>query len=418
MGCDSRHDCQPVSNIGCVNMKIDSCANADWLHWPEVRTLIDLVGEKNIRVVGGAIRDYLRGEHVSDVDFATLLLPQEVTMLLQENNIRVIPTGIEHGTVTAVMGDHRFEITTLRRDVATDGRRAVVAFSDNWKDDAARRDFTINALYADASGVIYDYFGGLSDLAEKRIRFIGEAAERITEDSLRILRFFRFHGRLADAIADKASLDACEKLTRMQSSLSRERVRDEIMKILQLPNPVSTIALMLKHSILVPILPGLTNLDNLRIICERQNSIGIVDEFQRLAALTANPSAVMLKMTQRLRLSTRQSNRLVAMTDSIKTDYLSMNLHKQFYLYGTEYVLDRAILNENNPEVLKDIFEQSRLWHKPEMPIKGQKFIDLGVHAGPEISLRLKAFEHEWILADFPSDEASVAALIQKIMTP
>jgi poly(A) polymerase len=399
-------------------MKTDNCAKAEWLHWPEVRTLIDLFGETKIRIVGGAIRDYLLDVHVNDVDFATLLLPEEVTALLQKNNIRVIPTGIEHGTVTAVMGDHRFEITTLRRDVATDGRRAVVAFSDNWKEDAARRDFTINALYADSSGAVYDYFGGLSDLAEKRVRFIGVATERITEDSLRILRFFRFHGRLADAIVDKAGLDACEKLTRMQSSLSRERVRDEILKILQLPNPVSTIALMLKHSILVPTLPDLTNIDNLQKICERQNYIGIIDEFQRLVALTANPSAVMLKMAQRLRLSTRQSNRLVAMVDLVKTDYSSINLRKQFYLRGTEYVLDQAILNEDNPEALKDIFEQSQLWHKPEMPIKGQKFIDLGVRAGPEISQRLKAFEHEWILADFPSDEANIAALIQKAMTP
>src|SRR4051794_10926735 len=208
------------------------------------------------RYVGGAVRDDLLDLPVSDIDLATRIPPLEVMQRLEKAKIKAVPTGIDHGTVTAVSDGHPFEVTTLRRDVSTDGRRATVAFTDDWEEDAARRDFTINALSADpVTGELFDYFGGLADLEQPHIRFIGDPLQRIAEDHLRILRFFRFHARFDAGEPDAAALDACTARTNDLMALSRERIADELLKLLGLPNPARTVRIMLERKILNPVLP-------------------------------------------------------------------------------------------------------------------------------------------------------------------
>ena len=212
--------------------------------------------EGQTRYVGGAVRDDLLDLPVNDVDLATRLQPNDVVSRLEAAKIKAVPTGIDHGTVTAVSDGHPFEITTLRRDVSTDGRRATVAFTDDWKEDAARRDFTINALSADPmTGEIFDYFGGLTDLANRHIRFIGDPLMRIAEDHLRILRFFRFHARFGRGEPDQAALDACAARANDLMALSRERIADELLKLLAVEDPSPTVGIMLQRNILRPVLP-------------------------------------------------------------------------------------------------------------------------------------------------------------------
>src|SRR6476619_45805 len=236
-------------------MKLDA---AKWRSKRGVNRLLDALGadEGLTRFVGGAVRDDLLGLPVNDIDLATRIPPDEVINRLEKARIKAVPTGIDHGTVTAISDGHPFEITTLRRDVSTDGRRATVAFTDDWQEDAARRDFTINALSADPeTGELFDYFGGLADLEQRHIRFIGDPLQRIAEDHLRILRFFRFHARFDAREPDAAALDACTARANDLMALSRERIADELIKLLGTDDPVPTIAIMVERAILRPVLP-------------------------------------------------------------------------------------------------------------------------------------------------------------------
>ena len=228
---------------------------ADWTTRADLGALGRALGVQNMRWVGGAVRDTLLGVAVSDVDCATLHLPDRVIDLCRDAGIRTVPTGIDHGTITAILDSGPVEVTTLRRDVATDGRRATIAFASDWRDDAARRDFTINALYAHPETLeIADYFGGLEDLAARRVRFIGNPRERIAEDHLRILRYFRFQARFGAAL-DSAAEDACADMAGTLKGLSRERIADELLKLLGLPDPHATVARMRALGVLGVILP-------------------------------------------------------------------------------------------------------------------------------------------------------------------
>src|SRR4051794_31063829 len=231
---------------------------AKWRRKRGMKRLLKALGadEGLTRYVGGSIRDDLLGLPVSDIDLATRIAPDDVMRRLENAKIKAVPTGVDHGTVPAVSDGHPFEITTLRRDVSTDGRRATVAFTDDWQEDAARRDFTINALAADPStGELFDYFGGLADLEQRRVRFIGDPLQRIAEDHLRILRFFRFHARFGKGEPDPAALDACTARANDLIALSRERIADELLKLLGLSDPAPTVAVMTERGILRPVLP-------------------------------------------------------------------------------------------------------------------------------------------------------------------
>jgi len=238
-----------------VELRLDA---AKWRKKRGMKRLLDALGADQglTRYVGGAVRDDLLDLPVSDIDLATKIQPGEVVERLEKAKIKAVPTGIDHGTVTAVSAGQPFEITTLRRDVSTDGRRATVAFTDDWREDAARRDFTINALSADPNtGELFDYFGGLADLEHRHIRFIGDPLQRIAEDHLRILRFFRFHARFDAGKPDAAALDACTARARDLMALSRERIADELLKLLEMPDPSRTVAIMLEREILKPSCP-------------------------------------------------------------------------------------------------------------------------------------------------------------------
>ena len=356
-------------------------------------------GEGLTRYVGGAIRDDLLGLPVSDIDLATRIPPDEVMRRLEEARIKAVPTGIDHGTVTAVSDGHPFEITTLRRDVSTDGRRATVAFTDDWKGDAARRDFTINALSADPdTGELFDYFGGLADLEQRHIRFIGDPLQRIAEDHLRILRFFRFHARFDAGEPDAAAIEACTARANDLMGLSRERIADELLKLLAVPDPSPTVEIMLARGILKPVLPEIASsrLGRLKrlIAAERATAID-ADPLRRLAALLPSDPVVAEDVAARLRLSNKAKKRLVCAVGPAKGPPAALA-----YRLGVACAVDRLLLAGHAPQAA-----QMASWHAPRLPISGGQLIKRGLAEGPLVARTLRRIEDIWVEAGFPQGE-------------
>ena len=353
------------------------------------------------RYVGGAVRDDLLGLPISDLDLATRLRPEEVVERLKAAKIKAVPTGIDHGTVTAVSDGQVVEITSLRRDVSTDGRRATIAFTDDWKEDAARRDFTINALSADPkSGEIFDYFGGLEDLDGRHIRFIGDPLQRIAEDHLRILRFFRFHARFGAGAPDTAALDACTARANDLMALSRERIADELLKLLALPDPAPTVEIMLQRDILRPVLPeiGKDRLRDLETLILSERRAGIeADALRRLAALLPRQPHVSEEIAARLRLSNKARKRLAcaAAADLFPSSQVLA------YRVGSECAVDRLLLAGKTTEAAT-----IRGWKPPRLPIGGGALMARGLPEGPIIARTLRAIENKWVEAGFPKDAA------------
>ena len=352
----------------------------------------------HVRYVGGAVRDDLLGLPISDIDLATSLLPDDVIQRLEKARIKAVPTGIAHGTVTAVADGQPVEITTLRSDVSTDGRRATVAFSDDWPSDAARRDFTINALYADPqTGEISDYFDGLDDLKARRVRFIGDPLTRIAEDHLRILRFFRFHARFGSGEPDAAGLAACTSRANDLMALSRERIADELIKILGLDDPTQTIALMIERGILKPVIPEITSAEPLTALVEAEREAGIEPEaLRRLSALLPRDPAIAADVAARLKLSNKARKRLAA---AAETD-LGENPRSLAYWTGKEAAIDRLLLAARSSET-----RALASWAVPRLPISGGQLIKLGVTEGPLVARTLKAIESDWVTEGFPDGE-------------
>jgi len=367
--------------------------DAPWLEREDLAALIAALGVGNARYVGGAVRDTLFGVAVKDIDVATALHPDEVMERLDAAGIRTIPTGIEHGTVTAILPQGGVEITTLRRDVSTDGRRATVMFSDDWREDAARRDFTINALYADPqTRVIEDFFGGLDDLAARRVRFIGDARDRIREDHLRILRYFRFQARFGSYPPDEESENACRDLAATLKGLSRERVGMETMNLLALPDPAPTISRMAELGVLAVILPEAAP-DALTALIQHEASEGQPpDALRRLAALLPPDPTLAAQVASRFRLSGAEKKRLVA---AAKRDEQPGDPRGLAYRLGREQALDRLLIAGADTTALSG-------WEIPQMPMKGGEIVALGVAAGPEVARVLQAVEARWIEEHFP----------------
>jgi poly(A) polymerase len=363
------------------------------------RLLAALGAEQGLtRYVGGAVRDDLLGLPVSDIDLATRIPPDEVIRRLEKARIKAVPTGIDHGTITAVSDGQPFEITTLRRDVSTDGRRATVAFTDDWKEDAARRDFTINALSADPlTGELFDYFGGLADLEQRHIRFIGDPLQRIAEDHLRILRFFRFHARFDSGEADVAGLDACTARAKDLMALSRERIADELLKLLEVPEPSRTVEIMLDRAILKPILPEIEvkRLRDLRALIAAERSAGVPpDALRRLAALLPRREDVADDIGVRLRLSNRARKRLAC---SAAQD-LGSSPEALAYRVGAECAVDRLLLASRPGDAAAIVG-----WHRPRLPISGGQLIKRGLAEGPVVARTLRSIEDQWLEAGFPA---------------
>ncbi|MEA3059595.1 MAG: poly(A) polymerase [Sphingomonadales bacterium] len=353
------------------------------------------------RYVGGAIRDDLLKLPVSDIDLATRIAPEEVMRRLEEAKIKAVPTGIDHGTITAVSDGHPFEITTLRRDVSTDGRRATVAFTDDWQEDAARRDFTINALSADPqTGELFDYFGGLADLEHRHIRFIGDPLQRIAEDHLRILRFFRFHARFDAGEPDTAALEACTARANDLMALSRERIADELLKLLAVADPSGTVRIMLEREILKPVLPEIApeRLDDLKALIAAERTAGIdPDPLRRLAALLPRDGTVAEDVAARLRLSNKARKRLACASGEVG----GVTPEALAYRLGTDCAVDRLLLAGRAQDA-----GAIRHWHAPRLPVTGGALIKRGLPEGPQVAKTLRLIENKWVEAGFPSGEA------------
>jgi poly(A) polymerase len=366
---------------------------AEWTGRADLAALILALGPGTARYVGGAVRDTLLGLPVKDVDLATTLPPRRVMDLLDQAGIKPIPTGIDHGTVTALLPLGAVEITTLRHDVSTDGRRATVRFADDWRQDAARRDFTINALYVDPQTLeISDFFDGIADLQARRVRFIGDARQRIREDHLRILRYFRFQARFGSQPADKEAEQACAELAATLKALSRERIGMETMNLLALPDPAPTVARMAQLGVLAVILPEGNPSALAALVAEEQRQDIPPDPLRRLAALLPPEPSLAEQVAARFRLSGAQKKRLAL---SARREGSPGDARALAYRLGREQALDRLLLAGSDASTLNggDI---------PTFPLKGGDVVARGIKAGPAVARTLREVEDRWVAEGFP----------------
>ncbi len=396
--------------------------DAPWLtEGPLAKLLavLDRDGEE-ARVVGGAVRNVLLGQAPGEIDVATTAVPPEVIGRAGAAGFKPVPTGIEHGTVTLVVDHVPFEVTTLREDVETFGRRAVVRFGRDWRADALRRDFTINALSMTRDGAVHDYAGGLADLRARRVRFIGDAATRIAEDYLRILRFFRFHAAYGEGLPDRAGLDACIRARDGLDRLSRERVRMELVKLLVAPHVVPTLAVMTEAGLLdpvlggVPLLASLSNMTKVESTCRLEPS-----PVRRLGALAVMVTEDAERLWQRLRLSNAEHERLASMADGWWRVAPAGDAAARAVLYrlGPERYVDRVLVAWARSPARDDdadwhaMASLAERWTAPAFPLKAADLMARGVPKGPGLGAALAAAEAAWIAADFPRDRAALAAI-------
>ena len=381
--------------------------DASWRHRAGLATLAEALGAAagEVRYVGGAVRDTLLGLDVSDIDMATVHPPAAVIRRLEAAGIRAVPTGIAHGTVTAISSGTVVEVTTLRRDVATDGRHAVVEATDDWREDAARRDFTINALYADpVTGAVDDWFGGVDDLAAGLVRFIGDPYRRIAEDHLRILRFFRFHARFGSVI-DGAGLAACTDRANDLMALSRERIAAELLKLLVAPGAVPTVALMQDRGIFRPVLPEIdaAGVARLETLAAREAAAEVVpDAIRRLAALI--PAEAAEAVGARLKLSKDDRRRLILATAGPGDE----GPRGLAYRLSPAIAIDRLLLAGEDAATVVG-------WMPPALPVGGGALVARGLAKGPAVAQALRAIEARWVAEGFP-DAARVAAITDEVL--
>jgi poly(A) polymerase len=401
--------------------------NAAWLKQAEVGRLLALLNRdgEEARVVGGAVRNDLLDLPVGEVDLATTALPEDVVRRVEAAGGKTIPTGIEHGTVTAVIGQKAFEVTTLRQDVETFGRKARVAFGRDWRADAERRDFTINALSAAPDGEVFDYVGGVADIAARRVRFIGEPQRRIEEDYLRILRFFRFHGYFGAGAPDGAGLHACIAARSGLETLSRERVRMEMLKLLLAPRATPTFAVMAESGVLEMVLGGVPFLASFENMIKVEVALGTEpDAIRRLGALGVWVAEDAERLTQRLRLSNAESERLLALEDwwRVVPQPDAQGAHALLYRLGPQSFSDRVLVAWSRSPAgaadapWRELATVPQRWTVPAFPLKAADFARRGVAAGPAFGAALRAAEAAWVAADFPSDRAVLDDIADRIV--
>lgn len=375
------------------------------------------------RFIGGCVRDALLGIQANDIDIATSLLPDEVMRRLRQDGIRALATGIEHGTVTAVLDGASFEITTLRRDVETDGRHATVAFTDDWLADASRRDFTFNAMSLTPEGELYDPFGGVRDLKAGRVRFIGAARERIAEDVLRILRFFRFHARFGQGRPDPDALAACAALAPLLPTLSGERVQQEVTRILAQDRMVETWRLMLGTGVVAQILPKAVDIERLAALDRLEWLVGEAHPMAHLAALLPPGLTAASDTAERLRLSNSNRERLMAMcapTVDVHPDLTITSRRHALQKLGPDLYRDLLLLSaatRRTPAVeLLEALADAATWIVIPFPLKGRDVLDLGVPPGPDVGLLLAGVEGWWAARDYrPTREDCLTELTRRI---
>ncbi len=401
--------------------RILTSSEAPWLALAESRALVAALtaGGRPVRFVGGCVRDALANRAVTDVDLATPEPPQRVLELLAGAGIKAIPTGLDHGTVTAVAGGRTFEVTTLRRDVETDGRRAVVAFTADWNEDAARRDFTMNALSADPDGTVHDPFGGIADLAAGRVRFVGDPETRIREDVLRILRFFRFHAHYGQGAPDPTALAACRKTASLLPTLSGERIAVELRRLLEAPDPAGIVAEMRELGILAPILPELANIERLRRL-QALPEPAARDPILRLAALLPRDAAPAGALADRLRLanSDRECLKTLAQPPALWPANDARALRRALYHLGAVVVRDLALLDwaDGDEAQACAAIDAARRWSPVTFPVRGRDALELGVPPGPEVGRLIAAVEAWWEDNDYQPDRAACVARLKELI--
>jgi poly(A) polymerase len=389
------------------------------------------------RVVGGAVRNSLLGLPVADIDIATTLLPEAVVERAAAAGVKAVPTGIAHGTVTLVVDGKPFEITTLRRDVETDGRRALVAFSDDWQADAERRDLTINALYASADGEVFDMVGGLADLERRNIRFIGDAATRIAEDHLRILRFFRFFAYYGSGRPDADGLRACAAARSKIAMLSAERVWSEMKKLLAAKDPGRALLWMRQVGILTEVLPETEKwgIDAVPALVATEQALGWTpDPLLRLAAIVPPDAARLAKLAERLRLSKAEAAYLQdwANAPGIKDDVSEAAFDRLLYRHdapgiGARLKLALAVARgkaEGDFEEmartarLSKLLERTTRWKRPVFPVNGADALAAGLSAGPRVGDILGKLEQQWLDSNFALNRTALLARLKELIEP
>ena len=387
-----------------------------WMADATVRTLLGALARAAIaaRFVGGCVRNTVLGRPIEDIDIAVDRPPEPVMRALEAATLKVVPTGLRHGTVTAIVRGRSFELTTLRRDVETDGRRAVVAFTDDWLADAERRDFTFNALYADPDGSLYDPFDGRSDLLAGRVRFIGDPDTRIAEDRLRVLRFFRFQAWYGKPPLDGAGFEACRRNAASLGALSGERVAKELLRLLEAPAPADALEAMAEAGALGHWLPEYDGTARLRALIDRED---IPDPLRRLAAILS-PQADATTIGKRLKLSTQEALRLAVMLaadPAIDVAGGPKAWRAGIYRLGNGLYADRLLLAVNAPGNWREALALARRWTPPELPISGADALKLGLKPGPPVGALVEAVERWWIEGDFSADRAACLAELERL---
>jgi poly(A) polymerase len=395
-------------------MRIDPSQHG-WMTAPETVQVMAALGES--RFVGGAVRDALLGASVADIDIAVPMPPSEVLARLVAQNIKVIETGMDHGTVTAIAGTHAFEITSLRRDVEADGRHAVIAFTDDWAEDAARRDFTINALYASASGEIFDYATGVEDLIAGKVRFMGDARLRIAEDYLRVLRLFRFHAWYGKGDVDAEGLRAAAEAKDKLKSLSAERIAKEMLRLLEARNPTPVLRVMAATGILSELLPGALQLPRLERLLEIDaDNFSPCDRVLRLAALLPEDGEAAHAAADALKLSNADRTRLeqALSGERIAAHLSAKDARRLLYRIGVARFRDKIWLawagapKGANAIQWRMLLTMADNWQRPRFPLTGLDVMQAGVPEGPEVGRVLAQVEDWWVGGDFASDEGAL----------
>ncbi len=415
---------------------ISIAGRAEWIADPALQTLLAILNEggEEARIAGGAVRNTLLGEPAGDIDIATTTLPDETIARAERAGFKAVPTGYDHGTITVIGGGVPHEVTTLRADVETFGRKATVRFGRDWRQDAERRDFTMNALYADAEGRVTDFVGGLADIESRTIRFIGDAEARIREDYLRILRFFRFFAYYGSGRPDAEGLMACARLKEGMDALSAERVWSELRKLLSAPDPSRALLWMRQAGVLTRILPESEKwgIDAIHGLVAAERDLGWKpDHILRLAGIIPPDPVRVAAMAQRLRLSNADRDRLVAWAASPALDpaMSESQLARLAYRNGRDGLLDRldlALASARaraaiDDEALREAGGWYRLkkflagWETPGFPVSGADLIALGVPAGPKMGNLLRDMEEKWVDAGFSPDRDGLLTLAETI---
>ncbi|WJR80102.1 CCA tRNA nucleotidyltransferase [Bradyrhizobium sp. NP1] len=410
-----------------ANFGSGALADAPWLRSGGVARVLELLnrGGEEARVVGGAVRNALMGLSITEFDIATTALPDEVMRRAEAAGIKSVPTGIEHGTVTLIIEAQPFEVTTLRQDTETFGRKATVAFGRDWRIDAERRDFTINALSADAEGVVHDYVGGLDDIAARRVRFIGDANRRISEDYLRILRFFRIHAAYGTGEPDRDGYLACIAGRDGLGALSAERVRMEMLKLVLADGAVVAAIAMAEAGLLQTIIGGIAYTGPFAAMIAAERALELPsDAMRRLAALAVAVTEDARRLAVRLRLSNAEARsldsmghrwwRLAGMDDA--------RARRRLYRLGADRYRDRLLLawarsgNAADDPRWRALATLPQRWQAPKFPLKAADFLARGLNEGPALGQVLALAEDAWLAADFPLDAAMLASIADQAM--